>query len=130
MSYTLFVNGEEILDDVGILETGGALLLCDEEEVCSEKAYWVSELEVGVGESGEGYRVTDEYMYLACDWFDWDAIFEATGVRRDDEDRPKVAYEVFRYYKGLGKLGDVMEFEDEYELREGMRDLGLSNFLY
>lgn len=130
MGYTVLMNGEETTDFGGLIDHGGVMLLCDDEEGGPEGAYWLSELEVGVGESGTGYRISEEYMYLGCEWFDWEAIYGATGVARDDEDRAKVAYEVFKYYRSVGKLsGDVYEYADEKALRIGMADRGLSKFV-
>lgn len=130
MEIFVFVNGEEVTEAVSLAETGGLVLFGDEEGFGHEGTYWVSEVEMGLGLNGEGYRLSDGYLDLGSTWIDWESIFEVTGVDRDDAARAKVVYGVYRYYKDRGDLElDVTGFEDAYELREGTHGLGVYNFL-
>lgn len=122
--YTAFVDGVDVGNMAELTMTGGVIVERDEDYM--GKGFWITEIEIGLNE----YRVIDAYVNLENERLDWLGIEQDMGVTKDELDRERLAYLVYRYERIGDRLGlDISTFMNRSKLSRYMESVGIGGFV-
>ncbi|AHZ09696.1 hypothetical protein FP74_gp100 [Bacillus phage CAM003] len=109
--------------DADALDQGGIFIRPDEEQRHCYYVVKVDNLEYVTNE--DKIRITDMYVDISDDWFDWAGIEAYSGTEESDDDIEKVLA-VVDYHGAENFNPDMKDFEDKADAIEYLANMGIA----